>query len=160
MSTRALFLLQFFWFLLAWAAVARLVIAPRLRHLDVETRLSIWIAPLAFRVLGVGLLVANLSPDMPRSFALPTAIGDSATAVLAVLALLALHRRSSSALALAWICNVVGSLDLLVALPHAASIDAAQYLRGQWYVPALVLPLMIVAHVAVFKTLLEARAKR
>jgi hypothetical protein len=149
-----LFAFQFFWFLAAWAVVARFVIEPRLRLLAVEDALALCIAPQMFRVLGVGLLVPHLSPDLPHSFALPTAIGDSLTAVLAMIAVVCLARRSPAARRVAWACTIVGAADLVVALPHAASIGAARYLTAQWYVPALVVPLMIVSHVVAIRLLL------
>lgn len=148
---------QFVWFLCAWSAIALLLIAPRVRRLEPEEQLSIWLAPQLLRVLGLGLLVPPLAPDMPASFALPTAIGDSATAVLALLALLALARRARGARALAWTCTAFGSADLLVAMIGAARAGAADHLAAQWFVPALGVPLMIVAHGMAFATLLRTR---
>ena len=79
MDPSPFFAFQFLWFLCAWTVVAVLFVAPLLRHAAFEDALAIWIAPQLFRVLGVGLLVPNLAPGMPRSFALPTALGDSAS---------------------------------------------------------------------------------
>jgi hypothetical protein len=149
------FVLQFGWFLIAWSVIARLFIAPALRTWALDDALMIWIAPHLFRVLGVGLLVPNLSPGLPVEFAATTALGDSITAVLALSSLLALHNRWHRARALVWVFNVVGSLDLTVAMMHAAMIQAATYLHAQWYVPALVVPLMAVTHVMAFRTLLR-----
>ena len=155
MSTKALFIFQFAWFLVAWSVVAYALVIPATRHLATERRLQLWLAPQMFRVLGVGLLVSNISPGMPRSFALPTAAMDTTTAVLAVLAVFALQRGRGSARVLAWACTLVGCLDLLIALPHAARVDAFQYLHAQWYVPTLGVPLMIVCHVMAFRVLRE-----
>lgn len=149
------FVLQFGWFLIAWSVIARFFIAPALQHRALDDALMIWIAPHLFRVLGVGLLVPNLSPGLPVEFAATTAIGDSITAVLALGSLLALRKRWRKARALVWVFNVIGALDLTVAMMHAAWIQAATYLHAQWYVPALVVPLMAVTHVMVFRTLLR-----
>lgn len=51
----------------------------------------------------------------------------------------------------------MGVGDLAIALPHAASIGVAQYLTAQWYVPALIVPLMIVSHVLAIRLLLGWR---
>jgi hypothetical protein len=150
------FALQFVWFLLAWSVLAAWLVEPRLRQLGSRDALAVWVAPHLFRVLGVGLLVPNLSPGLPREFALTTALGDSLTAVLAFCSLLALRRRWRRATLVVWIFNVIGSLDLLAAMIHALRIRAADYLQAQWYVPALVVPLMIVAHVQVFRALRRA----
>jgi hypothetical protein len=53
--------------------------------------------------------------------------------------------------------NVFGTLDLMVAGLQAARLAAASYLEAQWYVAALGVPLMLVAHVMVFHTLLTRR---
>ena len=155
MSPQALFALQFVWFLLAWSAVAVLLVQPRLRGGDVNDELSVWVAPHLFRVLGLGLLVPALAPGMPPGFALPTALGDAATALLALVALVALQRRHPRARALVWVFNLFGSADLLVAGVQAVRFGAAAHLEAQWYVPALGVPLMIVTHVQVFRVLLR-----
>ncbi len=160
MQPFAVFAVQFLWFLCAWSAIALLLVAPRLRRLEPELELSIWLAPQLFRVLGLGLLVPVLAPGMPGSFAIPTAIGDSLTALLALTALGALARRAPGARALAWTCTGFGSADLLVAMVGAARAGAAGHLTVQWYVAALGVPLMVVAHAMAFATLLRTRSGR
>jgi hypothetical protein len=54
-------------------------------------------APAAVFVLQIAWFT---SPGMPREMALPTAIGDATTAVLALLAFVALHREHRLGLAL------------------------------------------------------------
>ena len=155
MNPAQYFALQWVWFLIAWTAIAVLFVAPRVSRLEAREALSIWIAPHLFRVLGVGLLVPNLSPGLPGSFAASTAIGDSVTSVLALLSLIALHRGWARARVMVWVFNLFGSADLVLATVQAVRIQAATYLEAQWYVPALVVPLMIVCHVMVFRTLLR-----
>jgi len=157
MDPLPLFVGQFLWFLVVWSVVATVLVAPRLPEHDVDRRLAVWLTPQLFRVLGTGLLVPHLAPDMPRAFAVPTAVGDTLTAGLALLALVALHVRSRHARALAWTCTILGSADVTIALAHAARIEAARYLAAQWYVATVMVPLMIVSHVMVFRTLLARR---
>lgn len=151
------FAVQFLWFLLAWSAIAGWLIEPALSQWELHDALACWVSPHLFRVLGVGLLVSNLAPGLPREFALATAVGDSLTAVLALVALVALRHRWRRARLMVWVFNLIGSLDLTVAMIHAVRIQAADYLQAQWYVPALIVPLMIVTHVMVFRTLLRKR---
>jgi hypothetical protein len=160
MDPAALFVIQFFWFLTAWAVLAALFVRPRLRGRAGAEAVALCTSPQIFRVLGVGLLAPNLAPGLPRSFALSTAAGDSVTAVLALLAVIALCKRWPSGAKLGWACNVVGICDLALALPHAALVGASRFLTGQWYVPALVVPLMIVSHVMAVLFLLEQRSAR
>ena len=113
-----------------------------------------------FRVLGVGLLVPNLAPGMPASFAVPTAVADSLTAALAAAAFVSLRRGWSAGRGLAWACTLVGTLDLLIAFPHAASVGAISHLATQWYVPVFAGPPLVVCHVAALVLLVRGRGQR
>lgn len=110
-----------------------------------------------FRVLGVGLLVPNLSPGMPAEFATITAAADSLTAVLAAAAFVGLRRGWHTARGLAWACTLVGSIDILVAFPHAASTGAIAHMATQWYVPVFAGPPLVISHVACFILLARGR---
>jgi hypothetical protein len=142
------FVVQFLWFLLAWSLVTWFVLWPWSAALSPDARLSAFVAPEMFRVLGLGLLVPNLSPGMPAEFAVATAIGDSLTALLAASAFLALRRGWRRARGLAWACTLVGLLDLLVAFPHAAATGAISHMAAQWYVPVFAGPPLVISHVA------------
>lgn len=157
MEPIALFLLQFWWFLFAWCLIAYFVLWPWSASLPAEARLSAWLAPQMFRVLGVGLLVPNLSPGMPMGFALTTAAADSVTAVLAAGAYVSLQRQWGWARGLAWACTLFGSLDALIAFPHAASTGAITHLATQWYVPVFAGPPLVVCHVACWVLLMRGR---
>lgn len=158
MDPIAFFVLQFFWFVLAWGLIVRHVLWPWSLTLEPHQRLALWVAPEMFRALGLGLLVANVSPGMPLAFALPTAIADATTSVLAAVAFVALQRRAPSARRFVWLCTVVGVADLLIAFPHAAHTGAIDHLATQWYVPVFAGPIMVVAHVACIVTLLQTRS--
>lgn len=157
MNPLPLFAFQLVWFLAAWSAIAALFVYPKLRELPEEDALAFCTVPQLFRVLGVGLLVPALSPGLPHEFAIPTAIGDSLTSMLALVAVIALRKRLSFARKAAWACNIVGAADLAIALPHAAAIGAADHLAAQWYVPTLGVPLMIVSHAMAFRILIATR---
>ncbi|MBX7059002.1 MAG: hypothetical protein K1X75_13130 [Leptospirales bacterium] len=152
------FVSQFFWFSIVWTVVVLVWLAPAIRDSERTTQLKVWLTPQLFRVLGLGLTVENLAPALPQSFALPTAIGDSLTALLSLVAILLLHHRIRFSIGFAWACTLFGLLDLLIALPHAASIHAARYLHGQWFVPAVCVPLMLVCHVMALKALLKPKS--
>ena len=66
------FVFQFSWFLFAWSLIAYFVLWPWSARLSPTARLSAWVLPEMFRVLGLGLLVPNLSPGMPVEFAIST----------------------------------------------------------------------------------------
>lgn len=155
MEPLVIFVLQFLWFLFAWSLIARFLLWPWSARLSSNARLSVWVAPEMFRVLGAGLLVHNLSPGMPKEFAVATAAGDSVTALLAALAFIGLRQGWRSARGLAWACSIVGSLDLLVAFPHAATTGAISHMAAQWYVPVFAGPPLVICHVACFVLLIR-----
>lgn len=142
------FAAQLLWFTLVFGVVVRLVVWPWTARLEPRHRAAFWIAPQMSRVLGLGLLVPNLSPGMPEAMAVPTAIGDSLTAVFALAAFVALHRGHRLGPLLGWACMIVGVVDGVHALSTAARLEVAQHLAGQWYVPAVNVPLMATCHVA------------
>jgi hypothetical protein len=158
MEPLALFVLQFLWFLFAWSLITRFVLWPQSARLSPDARLSVWIAPEMFRVLGVGLLVPNLSPGMPLEFAASTAAADSLTAALAAAAFTGLRRGWRFARALAWACTIVGSIDLLIAFPHAASTGAIAHMAAQWYVPVFAGPILVICHAACLVLLWRGRS--
>ncbi len=155
----ALFVVQFIWFLFAWGLLAYFALWPWSATLSPDARLSAWVAPEMFRILGVGLLVPNLSPGMPASFAFTTAAADSVTAVLAAASFVGLQYGWRAARAITWACTVVGSLDALIAFPHAASTGAISHLATQWYVPVLAGPPLAICHVACFILLVRGRGR-
>jgi hypothetical protein len=94
---------------------------------------------------------------MPTEFAASTAAGDSLTAFLAAVAFIGLRKGWSAARGFAWACTVVGSLDLLVAFPHAAATGAITHMAAQWYVPVFAGPILVICHVACFILLVRGR---
>ena len=158
MEPFAIFVVQFLWFLLAWTLIACFVVWPWTARLAPDARLSAWIAPEMFRVLGLGLLVPNLAPGMSTEFAASTAAGDSLTALLAALAFTGLRRGWPAARSLAWACTIVGSIDLLIAFPHAAAAGAIAHMAAQWYVPVFAGPILVICHVACLILLLRGRS--
>lgn len=159
MEPIAFFVLQFAWFAFAWSLIVRFTLWPWSASLSPDARLSAWVAPEMFRVLGVGLLVPNLSPGMPTEFAVPTAIADAVTALLAAAAFVGLRLGRPSGRTLAWAATVTGSVDILVAFPHAASTGAIAHLAAQWYVPVFAGPPLVICHVASFILLVRGRGK-
>ena len=93
-----------------------------------------------------------MAPTLPSSFAIPAAYGDLAASVLASLALIALRTGWAGAMALVWVFNVVGTVDLLNALRRA---DAVPHLGAAWFIPTLFVPLLLVTHFMIFVRLLK-----
>jgi hypothetical protein len=107
---------------------------------------------LAFLVPGV------VAPDLPSAFAHAAAYGDIIAAVLALLALLSLPR--GAGVFVAWVFNLWGSADLLNAFYQAnhAGLAAGQ-LGAMYFVPTLIVPLLLITHGLAFRILLQPQTK-
>src|SRR5207237_9255727 len=107
-----LFAIQSALCLAAYALIAWWYVAPRLCGLPREVALMplLWVH--AFRIVG-GTILAPGAVDaaVPAEFRTMIGYGDITTAVLALIALLALRYRLTWAIALVWVCLTVGMLD-------------------------------------------------
>ena len=114
----------------------------------------------ALRPIGATVLVASVAGTaLPSDFTQAVAYGDLLTSVLAIITLLALLARSGFAIALVWVTNVVGTLDLLNALVGGVRYDIPRLGMGSfWYVVTILVPILWIAHVLAFLLLLRPRA--
>ena len=152
MDIQAIFGLQFLLSLLAWSVLARFLLSPWLAKLPRHEAL-LWLSlPHAFRHVGMVFLVPGVVyQPLPTEFANPAAYGDLVTGVLALVAIIALRSRWSVAIALVWLFNIVGTVDLANALRH---VDVAPNFGAAWYIPTMLVPLLLVTHFLIFKRLL------
>src|SRR5690242_18598431 len=104
--------------LTAWGIVARRFIWPRLRELPKTEALRPLLTLHSFRFIGLAFLVPGVvSPELPSTFANAAGYGDLIAASLALLSLALLPR--AAGVAVAWIFNIWGSIDLLDAFYQA-----------------------------------------
>ena len=153
---------QMIWFfvsiafsLVAWGVVTTRYIWPHLRFLPRAEALRPLLILHSFRFIGLAFLIPGVvSPDLPPAFAHPAAYGDIIAAVLALLALLIL--RSEAGLAAVWIFNLWGSADLVNAFYQAnhAGLLAGQ-LGATYFIPTLIVPLLLITHGLAFRILLQ-----
>jgi len=156
MTIQAIFQLQFISSLLVMGLFARWLLAPTLAKLPLRDVLF-WLAlPHAFRYIGMVFLVPGVvAQPLPDYFAIPAAYGDLLAAGLALLALIALRRQMGIAIGAVWLFNLVGTIDLLNALRH---VDVAQNLGSAWYIPTLLVPVLLITHFMIFARLLRSVA--
>lgn len=104
----------------------------------------------SFRYVGLAFLVPGVTAEAldPR-FAHPAAWGDLGTAIIALIALAAVRGRRSSAMALTWLFNVFGTLDLVNALVQGLRFTEDGHLGATWFIPAVIVPLLLVSHALV-----------
>ena len=109
----------------------------------------------SFRFVGLAFLVPGVvSPDLSSAFAHSAAYGDVIAAILALLSLLSLP--SGVGVVMAWVFNLWGSADLLKAFYQAnhAGLMAGQ-LGSTYFIPTLVVPLLLITHGLAFRILLQ-----
>lgn len=158
MNLESIFLLQFLLSLATWSAIAAFLAAPWLSTLPRRDALT-WLAvPHAFRHIGMVFLVPGVVyQPLPESFSIPAAYGDLAAGILALMAIVALRRRWVFAIALVWSFNIVGAVDLVRALSQTGVVPL---FGATWYIPTMLVPLLLVTHAMSFWLLISKRAER
>jgi hypothetical protein len=155
-------MLQQVWFfvsiafsLIAWGFVTARYIWPELRLRQRADALRPLLILHSFRFIGLAFLVPGVvSPDLPSAFAHSAAYGDIIAATLALLSLLLLP--STAGVAAAWIFGLWGTADLFNAFYQAnhAGLMAGQ-LGATYFIPTLVVPLLLITHGLAFRILLQ-----
>jgi len=135
-------------------------VLPRLSRMPLASALVPLLLVSAFRVNGLFFLVPGVaSPDLAAGFAVPTAYGDATAAFLALVAAVALRRGSRAGIALVWLYNIVGSLDLVNAIIQVAIHDVRPADFGAtWMLPVINVPALVVVHLLIFRLLTANRA--
>ena len=142
-----------------WGIVAKRYIWPKLRLLRQAEALRPLLILHSFRFIGLAFLVPGVvSPELPSAFAYSAAYGDFVAATLALLSLVSLPR--GAGIVIAWIFNLWGLADLLNAFYQAndAGLVAGQ-LGATYFIPTLVVPLLLITHGLVFRILLQHQSQ-
>lgn len=144
---------------IAWATVFAQYVWPELRVRPRPDALRPLLVLHTFRFLGLAFFVPGVvSPDLPWGFAASAATGDLVAAVLALLTLRFL--RSGTGVLFAWIFNVWGSVDLLNAFYQANATGLAPgQLGAAYFIPTLIVPLLLITHVLMFRVLLRPQSQ-
>ncbi len=141
---------------IVYSLIARWYIIPALDKHPRNATLQPLILLHCFRYFGLSFLLPGVvSADIAAAFAVPTAYGDLTTSLLALMAVIALRNQWGVALPLVWLFNVVGTVDLLNALPQGLLNIHAGQLGGAYIIPALIVPALLVSHFLVFRLLIK-----
>jgi hypothetical protein len=143
---------------LAWALCLGTYVWPRLKAMDAVAAHRALATFHGFRFFGlVFLLPGFVGPNLPQSFAAPAAYGDLATALLAILALLAVRSRYLF-WPLVWAFNIVGLVDLVMDTAIAVRVNlpsVAGQLGAGYAIPMLYVPALFITHILAFRLLLR-----
>jgi hypothetical protein len=152
MEPIVLFGIQFTLALVAYGLIAWWYVAPRLARLPREVALAplLWVH--AFRIVGGTILAPGaVAASVPAEFRTMIGFGDLATAVLALVALVALRFRLSAAIALVWLCLGVGLLDTVNAIIQSMRFSVFNDALGvNWVIVTMYVPALLVSSVLIF----------
>jgi hypothetical protein len=142
--------------LIVFGLVARWYVVPALARVRRDEALIPFLLLHGFRYVGLAFLIPGVTAEAldPR-FADPAAYGDLVAAVLALVAVVALRLRWTVAIPLVWLFNVEGTLDLLNALYRGFMYAPDGHLGATYFIPAVLVPALLVSHVIVFWLLLR-----
>lgn len=138
-----------------WGLAAKYYLWPALRSQPGRSGFRPILLLHSSRFVGLAFLIPGVvSPDLPLAFAQPAAYGDLIAAVLALTTLALLDSRLGP-LCL-WAFNLWGTGDLLFAFYQGrigVRVDPGLF-GAMYFVPTVVVPLLLVTHVLVFRKLL------
>jgi len=138
--------------------VARLYLLPQLPRFRPQQILVPILLLHSTRHLGMMFLTRGATyPGLPPQFAYPAAFGDLLTAIIALVTIPIVLRRSSLAKPAVWVFNVFGTVDLVVAITLATIYNAPVAMGSSYWIPAFWVPLLLVTHYVTFLVLLRRR---
>lgn len=146
---------------LVFGLIAKWYIWPNIKDRAIKTALTPLLLYACLRVNGLMFLMPGLvSPELPSAFAIPTAYGDLAAVLLALLALACVRLESPFAVPVLWLFNILGLLDLIYGniSSMVAGVDPAQWSTA-YYLVVLNVPAMVVVHVLMIAYLLRHRTE-
>ena len=157
MEPVVIFGIQFTLSLVAYALIAAWYGVPRLSRLPRDLALMplLWIH--AFRIVG-GTILAPGAVDaaVPLDFRTMVGYGDLTTALLALLALIALRTRFSGSIALVWLCVGVGMIDTINAIVQSVRYNVFTYSLGvNWVIVTAYVPALLVSSALILWVLIS-----
>ena len=147
--------------MLAWTLIFRWYVHPVSNRYSTGQVLEPLLLLHSFRYIGLMFLMPGVTSEvLDTRFAHPAAYGDLAAAVLAFVAIWALRSRLKSALAFVWVFNIWGLIDLLNAVVRGILFVPAGHFGAAHWIPATIVPLLLVSHIYIFFLLIKQIKKR
>ncbi len=147
--------------MVSFGLIARWYLWPWLRRVPPADALTPILLFHSFRHIGLAFLVPGVTAvTLDPRFAGPAAYGDLLAAVLALGAAVMLRAGWPGALGLVWVFNLEGTVDLLHAVYQGFRLTPDGHLGATYFIPAVVVPALLVTHAVVFVLLVRyARAR-
>jgi hypothetical protein len=156
MTTELVFPAQVILGLITWSLLARWFLVPRIAGLPRESALQPLLAVHTLRYIGLVFLApAATAPSLAQTFAVPAGLGTAIAGVLALMSIALLRARSPLAIPVIWIFSLEGIADFANAFLQARSAGVVAQLGAAYYVPIVIVPAALVAHVMIVGLLLR-----
>jgi hypothetical protein len=150
--------------IIGWGTIFATIIWPKMKQQPRVQQLKTLTAISFFRYFATTLLIAGLVfRKLPSGFAEPAAFGDLISLGLAYIAYIGLQRAKADKppLLRAWIFNIVGAADLLLAIVLGPLLVHDPGDLGVGYViPTVYVPLLLVAHFYAMKVLSQRSSEK
>ena len=160
MNSVTIFWMQLVTSVLVFGIVAVWYAWPSLTKLSRNSALTLLLFAHVPRYVGMALLVTGMvDPKLPREFLASAAYGDLLELALAFACIFALRANWRFAIALVWIANSWGFLDLLNGVRGVLQLNVPSFnLATFWYVYTFYAPLVLVSHLMIFWILIKSRS--
>lgn len=107
----------------------------------------------------IELVPGMIDPKLPYGFISSAAYGDLLEAALALASIIALRNNWRGAVALVWVANTWGFLDLLNGVRGVLQLNVPSFnLATLWYVYTFYAPLVLISHLMIFGVLIKSRS--
>jgi hypothetical protein len=154
-----LFSIQFTFALVAYALAAQWYVWPRIGPLPPAAALEplVWVH--VFRFIGGSILApGSVGPGVPAAFREMVGYGDMVTALLALIALIALRTKGSRAIWFVWVFVGIGLLDTANAVVQSMRYSVFNDPLGvNWVIVTAYVPALLVSSYLIVVELLRAR---
>tara|TARA_B100001750_G_C15520402_1_gene611063 strand:- start:2542 stop:3006 length:465 start_codon:yes stop_codon:yes gene_type:complete len=137
-------------------------IFPKLAQLSIYDALVPMVLIHGLRYLGMVFMVDTQVYDaFLDDLAFTIGLWDYSTSILALITAFALRNKWRYAIPLAWLFNIFGFADLVVAFPQVFGIEFYNYDLGtMWWAFVTIGVINIISHVYIFYRLIKALTKR
>jgi len=136
--------------------IMRWYIHPAIKKYSTKKVLVPFLLLHSFRYVGLMFLVPGVTTGILDSrFSHPAAYGDLIAAVLAFVAIGAIRLNAYWAIASVWLFNIWGVTDLLNAVARGIMFTADGHLGATFWIPATIVPLLLVTHTYIFILLIK-----
>jgi len=130
---------------------ARLYLLPLIPRVQPQQILVPILLFHSMRHLGMMFVTRGATyPGLPSQFAYKAAFGDLVTAIIAFVTIPLVLSGSGLAKPAVWVFNIVGTVDLLVAIATATIYNAPPKMGPAYWIPALWVPMLLVTHYVTF----------